>query len=257
MKFHITEQTPKLLKLQLEPQAIFYWLFGGIFIIGGVFLIAALGKATTFSCSRIGGEANSCQLTTKNLLSTQTQSWDFQKIIKAKLDTTTTDAWGNYPFVLQTTQGSVLINLLNADSTQKKAKAVQINTFLKTPQEQKLTIGEDSRLWTYPLGLFMIAGGAVCIASILRQKKIICIVDKTIGKITIERQSWLGNKIAEAKLSEILAIELNLFEFDNISSYNIRLILANNHYIDLATASIFTATTANQIKETLTSFINL
>ncbi|WP_138498404.1 hypothetical protein [Nostoc sp. PA-18-2419] len=257
MKFHITEQTPKLLKLQLKPQATFYWLFGGIFIIGGVFLIAALGKATSFSCSRVGEEANICQLTTKNLLTTQTQSWHFQEIVEAKLDTTTTDAWGSYPFVLQTTHGSVLINLLNADSTKKEAKAAQINTFLKIPQEQNLTIGEDSRLWTYPLGLLMIAVGAVCIASILRNKKIICVVDKTVGKITIERQSWLGNQILEAKLSEIVTIELNSFEFDNILSYNIRLILADNHHIDLATASIFTATTANQIKETLTSFINL
>jgi hypothetical protein len=257
MKLHIIEQTPKFLKLQLKSQPIFYWLFGGILTIGGVFLIVALGKTTTFNCSRIEGKPNSCRLITKNLFGTQIQSWRLQEIIKAKLDTTTTDVWGSYPFVLQTTHGSVLINLLNADSTQKESFATQINTFLQTPQEQKLMIGEDSRFWTYPLGLLMIAGGAICINSILRQRKIICIVDKTVGKIIIERQSLLGNKIIEAKLSEIRSIELSSFELDSVSSYNVRFILDSTRYIDLATVSMFTAQTANQIIETIASFINL
>jgi hypothetical protein len=146
MKFSITEQTPKLLKLQLKPQVFFYWLFGGLFASAGIFIMLMVGKAITFSCSRITLESNSCQLTTKSFLGRQVQSWNIQEIQKAKADTTTVDRWYSYPLIIQTTRGSVMVDLVNANFTEKEARAAQINTFLNTQQKAKLLIAEDNRL---------------------------------------------------------------------------------------------------------------
>jgi hypothetical protein len=257
MKLSITEQTPKLLKLQLKPQAFFYWLFGGLFAGAGIFMIVIMGKVTTFSCSRITPEPNSCQLTIKSLSDTKIQSWNIQEIQQAKADTSTVDKWNSYPLVVQTTRGSVTINLVNADFTDKEAKAAQINTFLKIPQEKKLIIAEDSRLWTYPFGLFLITSGAACIIYMMMNTSIICVVDKSVGKITINRKSWLGNTVLEAKLVDVVGIKLHTFQVNNAQSYNVSLKLKYGKHIYIAAGAMFTDESAAKIIENIASFANI
>jgi hypothetical protein len=257
MKFSITEQTPKLLKLQLKPQAFFYWLFGGLFAGAGIFIMLMTGKALNFSCSRIAPEPNSCQLTIKSLLGTKVQSWNIQEVQKAKADTTTVNAWNSYPLIIQTNRGSVELELVNADFTDKEAKAAQINTFLNTPQEKKLTIAEDSRLWTYPFGLLLIASGAVIIIYMMRNTSIICVVDKNVGKITINRQSWFGNTVLEAKLADVVGIKLHTFQVNHTQSYNVSLKLKSGKHIYIATGAMFTDESATKIIENIASFANI
>jgi hypothetical protein len=257
MKFSITEQTPKLLKLQLKPQAFFYWLFGGLFASAGIFMMLSMGKAITFSCSRIAPESNSCQLTTKSLLGTKVQSWNIQEIQKAKADTTTVNAANSHPLIIQTNRGSVELDFLNADFADKEAKAAQINTFLNTPQESKLVIAEDMRLLGYAFGLFLIAGGAIGIVYQMMNMNIICIVDKNVGKITIDRKSWLGNEVLEAKLMDVVEIKLHTFQLNNTQSYNVSLKLRSGKSIYIATGSMFTYESATKTIENIASFANI
>ncbi|MBN3884302.1 MAG: hypothetical protein HWQ44_15385 [Nostoc sp. JL34] len=261
MRLKILEQTPTLLKLQLKPAAILYWFFGGLFVAGGVLLIATLAKTTTFTCNRVEPTQESCQLITKSILKSQVKTWNLKEVIGAKLDTSTT-AGNSYPLVLLTNDGSVPIDLVNADSTHKESKARQINAFLKNSREPKLIIHEDSRLWTYPLGLFLIASGAVCIIYMLMNGIIICIFDKTLDKATIERKGWLGKEVVEAKLSEISGLNIDAVAIDTVTgtsstSYNIVLNLVSDKNIYLAAGPMFTAESAEQTLDAIASFLKL
>ncbi|MEH2104953.1 hypothetical protein [Nostoc sp.] len=261
MRLKILEQTPTLLKLRLKPAVILYWLFGGLFVAGGVLLIATLAKTTTFTCNRVEPTQESCQLITKSIVKSQFKTWNLKEVLGAKLDTSTT-AGNSYPLVLLTSDGSVPIDLVNADSTHKESKARQINAFLKNSREPKLTIHEDSRLWTYPLGLFLIASGAVCIIYMLMNSIIICIFDKTLDKATIKRKGWLGQEVIEAKLSEISGLNMDAVTIDTVTgtsstSYNIVLNLVSEKNIYLAAGPMFTATSAEQTIDAIASFLKL
>ncbi|MEH2186907.1 MAG: hypothetical protein V7K64_12165 [Nostoc sp.] len=262
MRLKILEQTPTLLKLQLKPAAILYWFFGGLFVAGGVLLITTLAKTTTFTCNRVEPTQQSCQLITKSILKSQVKNWNLKEVLGAKLDTTT-DAGNSYPLVLVTRDGSIPIDLVNADSTQKESKAAQINAFLKkNSREAKLTIHEDSRLWTYPLGLFLIASGAVCIIYMLMNNIIICILDKTLDKATIKREGWFGKEVVEAKLSEISGLNIDAVAIDTVTgtsstSYNIVLNLVSDKNIYLAAGPMFTAKSAEQTLDAIASFLKL
>ncbi|MEH2177376.1 hypothetical protein [Nostoc sp.] len=260
MRLKILEQTPTLLKLQLKPAAILYWFFGGLFVAGGVLLITTLGKTTTFTCNRLEPTQESCQLITKSILKSQVKNWKLKEVLSAKLDTSTT-AGNSYPLVLVTRDGSIPIDLVNADSTQKESKAAQINAFLKNSREAKLTIHEDSCLWTYPLGLFLIASGAVCIIYMLMNNIIVCIFDKTLDKATIKREGWFGKEVIEAKLSEISGLNIDAVAIDtvtgtNSTSYNIVLNLVSDKNIYLAAGPMFTAKSAEQTIDAIASFLN-
>ncbi|MEH2167290.1 MAG: hypothetical protein V7K41_11565 [Nostoc sp.] len=259
MRLKILEQTPTLLKLQLKPAAILYWLFGGLFVVGGVLLITTLAKTTTFTCNRVESTQASCQLITKSILKSQVKTWNLKDVLGAKLDTSTT-AGNSYPLLLITRDGSIPIDLVNADSTHKESKARQINAFLKNSQEPKLIIHEDTRFWTYPLGFFLIASGAVCIIYLLMNNIIICIFDKTLDKATIERKGWLGQEVIEAKLSEISGLNMDAVAIDTVTgtssnSYNIVLNLVSDKNIYLAAGPMFTAKSAEQTIEAIASFL--
>ncbi|WP_104906079.1 hypothetical protein [Nostoc sp. 'Lobaria pulmonaria (5183) cyanobiont'] len=75
---------------------------------------------------------------------------------------------------------------------------------------------------------------------------IICIFDKTLDKATIERKGWLGQKVIEAKLSEISGLNMDAVAIDTVtgtssSSYNIVLNLVSDKNIYLAAGPMFTA----------------
>ncbi|MGF1934593.1 MAG: hypothetical protein RM347_009350 [Nostoc sp. ChiQUE02] len=261
MRLKILEQTPTLLKLQLKPAAILYWLFGGLFVAGGVLLITTLAKTTIFTCNRVKSTQQSCQLITKSILKSQVKNWNLKEVLGAKLDTSTT-AGNSYPLVLLTSDGSIPIDLVNADSIQKESKAAQINAFLKNSREPKLTIHEDSRFWTYPLGFFLIASGAVCIIYMLMNNIIICIFDKISGKATIKREGWFGKEVVEAKLSEISGLNIDAVTIDTVTvtsstSYNIVLNLVSDKNIYLAAGPMFTAKSAEQTVDAIATFLKL
>jgi hypothetical protein len=69
-----------------------------------------------------------------------------------------------------TKNGSFNIDFINADADQKEAYAKKINAFLQDSQATKFNIGEDSRLWAYPLGIVLIAGGAICVVYVLMNR---------------------------------------------------------------------------------------
>ena len=260
MRLKILEQTPTLLKLQLKPAAILYWLFSGLFVAGGILLITTLTKTTTFTCNRVEPTQENCQLITNSILKSQIKTWNLKEVLAAKLDTSTT-AGNSYPLLLLTRDGSIPIDLVNADSTHKESKAKQINAFLKNSQEPKLTIHEDTRLWTYPLGFLLIASGAVCIIYLLMNNIIICVFDKTLDKATIERKGWLGQEVIETKLSEISGLNMDAVAIDTVTgtsstSYNIVLNLVYDKSIYLAAGPMFTAKSAEQTIKAIASFLN-
>ncbi|WP_066381615.1 hypothetical protein [Anabaena sp. CA = ATCC 33047] len=257
MQVRILEKTPTFLKLQFKPQAIFYWLFGGIFAAGGIFFIATLGKVTTFTCNRIENQPASCQLISNSFLKSQTHTWNLLEIKGAKLDTSTTDEWGSYPFLLLTNQGSFPINLINADRTKKETYATQINDFLKNSPATTLTIQEDSRFWTYPLGLLLIAAGGGCIIYMQMNAKIVCSFDKVLGKATINRQGWFSQAVTEVKLKEILGINIDAATVGRGTNYYVLLNLDNEEQIYLASGPMFTAKSAAQTVEAIASFLKL
>ncbi|WP_143845416.1 hypothetical protein [Nostoc sp. T09] len=190
-------------------------------------------------------------------MKSQSKSWDIQDLQGAKLDTKTTDAWGSYPLLLLTKSGSFSIDLINADSTQKKRLAAQITTIIQGSQVSQLSIHEDSRLWTYPLGLFLILSGFVCIIYIAINGTIICILDKKLNKVTIERQGVFSKDVMEAKLSEIVGLDIDTFTVDSSSSYNIVFRLDSENDIYLANGPMFTAQSADQTFEAIANFLNL
>lgn len=225
-------------------------------------LITTLAKTTTFTCNRFEPTQQSCQLITKSILKSQVKNWKLKEVLSAKLDTSTTGAGNSYPLLLLTRDGSISIDLVNANSTQKKSKAAQINAFLKNSQKAKLTIYEDSRLWTYPLGLFLIASGAVCIIYMLMNNIIICIFDKTLDKATIKREGWFSKKVVEAKLSEISGLNMDAVAIDtvtgtNSTSYNIVLNSVSDKNIYLAAGPMFTAKSAEQTVDAIATFLKL
>ncbi|OUL28389.1 hypothetical protein BV378_07440 [Nostoc sp. RF31YmG] len=257
MRLNILQQTPTLLRVNLKPKGFLYWLFGSIFIAGGVFLVTSLGRATTLTCNRSTPTQGRCQLVIKGFLKSQVKNWDIQELQGAKLDTKTIDAWGSYPLVLLTKSGSFPIDLINADSTKKKRLAVQITTIIQESQVSQSTIHEDSRLWTYPLGIFLILGGSVCMIYITINRTIICILDKKLNKLTIERQGLFSKDIVEAKLSEIVGLDINAFTVDSSSSYNIIFRLDSENDIYLASGPMFTAKSADRTFEAIANFLNL
>ncbi|BAY08877.1 hypothetical protein [Calothrix sp. NIES-2098] len=159
--------------------------------------------------------------------------------------------------LLLTKSGSLPIDLINADSTQKAVKAAQINKFIQQVQVSQLTIQEDSRLWTYPLGIFLILGGLLCIIYIAINGTIICILDKRLNKVSIERQGLFNKEVEEAKISEIIGLDINTFTVEDSSSYNIIFRLESDNNLYLAAGPMFTAKSAEKTYGAIANFLNL
>jgi hypothetical protein len=256
MKLRILEQTPNLLKLQLQPQAMLYWLFSSIFAAGGLLLITAMGKTTNFTCNLVDSD-QTCQLVTQTILKSEVQSWNIRDIKEAKLDKTTTDDWGSYPLKILTKDGSFTVDFINADAVQKEAYAKQINAFLQDSQATKFNIREDSRLWAYPLGMVLIACGAICVVYVLINGQIVCTFDKTLGKMFIKRNSWFGDSVIEAKLREILGVDIDAVGVNRSTSYNIVIKLESEEEIYLSAGPMFTADSAEKTFEAIAHFLQL
>jgi hypothetical protein len=105
--------------------------------------------------------------------------------------------------------------------------------------------------------LFLITSGAVTIIYMMKNVSIIYIVDKSVSKITINRQSWFGNTVLETKLADIVGIKLHAFQVNNAQSYNVSLKLASGKDIYIAAGPIFTVESATNIIENIASFANI
>ncbi|BAT54426.1 hypothetical protein NOS3756_33950 [Nostoc sp. NIES-3756] len=156
-----------------------------------------------------------------------------------------------------TKNGSFNIDFINADADQKEAYAKKINAFLQDSQATKFNIGEDSRLWAYPLGIVLIAGGAICVVYVLMNGQIVCTFDKTLGKVIVKRDSWVGDSVIEAKLREILGVDIDVVRVNRSNSYNVVIKLESEEEIYLSAGPMFTADSAEKTFEAIANFLQL
>ena len=183
----ITEQTSTRLKLEDQNRQWLYGvLFGFPFVAVGLAISVTTANVTTLACQRTEPTQITCQRTIAGLLGTQTTSIPEVRgagVIKAQ----------GTGVVLSTAQGQVeLVNHPMRVGEEQQQLVRQINAFVQTPQQAKLTIQQDDR-WEGVLAgsAFFLPGVAVMLAALTIPMRVSCCFDKTVGQFTLEKQHRL------------------------------------------------------------------
>jgi hypothetical protein len=87
--------------------------------------------------------------------------------------------------------------------------------------------------------------------------QIVCTFDKTLGKVIVKRDSWVGDSVIEAKLREILGVDIDVVRVNRSNSYNVVIKLESEEEIYLSAGPMFTADSAEKTFEAIANFLQL
>lgn len=143
-------------------KGIYKVLFGGVFILGGIFTIIT-NKKTTFSCHRIETESLPCKLTSSGIMGSQTTLIPLEGLQRATVETNSDSDGDTYRVVLMTNEGAIpMTGSSDSRYGSKQELAGKINNFLSNPNERFL-LAEQKSWWVLYLigGVFLLPGIAV------------------------------------------------------------------------------------------------
>jgi hypothetical protein len=284
----ILEHTPNRLVCGNPPnntsKSIPCCLFGCLLVWGFPFLIIPLlmipitlitSGVEELTCKRVEPTQVNCELTRSTFMGlVKGRVTSLSKVREARVDTqvnTTTDSEGNtsqetsYKIVLLTQNHETPLSNNNLDD------ASRINEFIKNNNSIDLMIKSDRRWMTLGIIPFLLVFLVMGSGSILVGFYIIMnylgtetyIFDKTIGKLTQQKQSWRGNKVTKVKeypLREIIDVRVEeITDSDgDFMGYKISLVLkGDNSVIFLLLFIQRNEPSAQEFANTIAQFLNL
>jgi hypothetical protein len=245
----IVEQTPARIKLQTDQmQLVISKIWAGL---GGIMLGLALmifgmgpgegsGTLTTLTCERQNMSQGTCQLVSSRLIVSTKQEIPLSqlKAVSASIE--------RGQILLLTTAGEIPFAELQARykvSTSDQKLIDKINRFIRNPQVASLQVKQDNRWIAYLFGGVAILSGSTLlgIALLVTESMIICVFDKTLGQMVLQKQRLFSRETVQRQLQDIQTIRLQeqRDEIHNrIQSYRIFVVLKGGDLIPLGGASL-------------------
>jgi hypothetical protein len=246
----IVQQTPNQLTLRLRPVLI--WVYGSIFVIAGLFLIAS-SKEVTFTCKRAKSVQGNCKLLTLDLLDSKVREILLNVLQGTKVEE---DEDNSYRVVVLISDGEVPFTSYSSSlgKDEKQAIASQINDFIRTPKETTLMVQEDDRRLLYPVGGICFAVGFVAISM---GQLVTCLFDKSLGSFTLKRQGLFGTEVIEHQIREIANVQMEEFTDSDGSTYRVSIVLTSGNCLPLTSYYSSGRKSKQETTERICTFLNL
>ncbi len=236
----IVEQTPTKIRLKASDLGvpIFLTLLGLPFFLAGLVVILFLGKLTQLECNRLEPTQVACQLTASGILNTRTTNIPVGELQGAEIETSQdSDGDITYRVALITRQGRLpLTDSYSAGlGTNHQQNTNQINTFLSRADQENLVIQQDDRWFAFIFGgIFMLVGSGIIAGGLFNQFSSACILDKTSGRLYLDRKNGFRTKRKEYPLHEIKAAKVvENTDSDGDPTYATYLVLRSGEKIPL------------------------
>jgi hypothetical protein len=180
-----------------------FWgtLFSAPFIIVGTVIALTTSNITTLECQRSSSASITCERTIVGFAGTRTEA------IPGRLLRASVIRAHGTGVVLATSKGG--IDLVNHRMTVTDAHsqiANTINAYVKDSQQRTLKVQQDDRLegMIYAAAFFL-PGVAILLQSLAIPMQVVCVFDKTVGQMTLEkRYRPLGTRFrAQYQLTEV------------------------------------------------------
>jgi tetratricopeptide (TPR) repeat protein len=250
----VIQENHSQMTLRLRPW--FLWVFGGIFTSAGL-LIALLASADSFTCRRDSNTPAICELSRTGLLGRKQQILPLEDIQGTKVNHLR-DSKGNsiYSLILLTNQGEISpINTSLSNHETVYNWGEKIDGFLKDDQQQNLLIEYDDRWAIYIFSALFISTGIVVG---LCGKVVFCKMDKTLGILTLEKYSLIGNSQTEYNIRDIEGLTLQTSTGSKGSkTYRVALVMASGDYIPFTSYYSSGFNQHQQTVDIISKFLNL
>lgn len=238
---YVAEQTPQKLTLKAAVDLPATLLLNAIPLLLLLLLLTTFvfGSLSSLVCDRSAGSALvSCQLTTSGLFGRRVQQLSPGQLQGADLEFSDDSNSGRlYRVVLLTAQGRwPLTRTYTADKLEQLGQVNAINTFLQNSAFPSLTLRQDNRLTTKPVGMLFLAFPLVLlvIGTVLYQAPVYYSFDKTLNRVCLETKGLLRKSTTELQLTDIANAQLMETKDDHgIKTYEICLILTTSDRLPL------------------------
>jgi hypothetical protein len=250
---HLTEETTTHLRLSTlytisQQRSWMIQLSLGCLVISGI-LFQVTGSQITLSCQRRSPKFTHCDLTILRLFTKD--SIGIPNLRGAKVESDD----GTYRIALLTGEEKIPFDSVytNLNWSKKHSDADAINEFVKNPQQNSLTIQDDTR-W-----LSLIFGGVMlwlAVACIMLPSQADCYLDKTTGQLSLKKISLIWTSIEQYPLREIKSIKLiESTDSDGDKTYTTQIVLSSNRKIFLNLLD--SSTPPDQIVQALHKFLGV
>lgn len=261
----ILQKTPTQLTLGFRPWHL--WIYGGLSLVGGLVMafviVFPISKTNTFTCVRSQPSGGNCQLVSSTLLQSHVKTIPLKELQGARFNKVNNSNGNPEPrVVLLTSQGEVPFPFIRsyhptAQHTQLKWMASEINSFVKKPDEQSLTVEEGDLKTGWVICAFF---GLNLVWFVFEGAVVTCRFDKTLGSMTTKKQWWLVTKTIEKPLREIVDVQVQERHTRSGKIYRISLVLASGKRLSLTPYHPNPGSKKKQTQETadfITKFLNL
>ncbi|MEA5514120.1 hypothetical protein [Nodularia sp. UHCC 0506] len=225
----VIQESSSQMTLRLRPWIV--WILGAVFTNIGLSGIVLWPQVHTFICRRETTAPSTCQISSTGLF------WSDQQVVSLKdIEGTKIQTFRGskdkltYRLLLLTNKGEVSpISTDISDQIRVKNWGEKIDIFLKDTQQENLFIEYDHRLFDYLFAGIFASGGLV---ALLSGKVVVCKIDKTLGKLTLEKYGLLGNSQAEYSISQIRGVTLQKSRNSKGgTTYRVALFMHSGEYI--------------------------
>lgn len=227
----ILEQTSNKLVCRIQQDSnvdlIIWGLFWGLGSLVIIHIIFAVSGVEAITCKRVEPTQVNCELTHSTYIGLREErNILLSKVRGARTDEFHSEGDTSYQVVLLTKKDEVL--LLNDNPND----ASRINNFVNNPKSTYLTVKYDNR-WqnlfeiTFFLLFFVLIGFGVVGYSLYKTTIVRTYTfDKTLSKLTKQRQNLLGTQVNEYLLQEIIDVSVEEETASNGGrSYQVNLLL--------------------------------
>ena len=199
-------------------------------------IVFPISKTNTFTCVRSQPSGGNCQLVSSTLLQSHVKTIPLKELQGARFNKVNNSNGNPEPrVVLLTSQGEVPFPFIRsyhatAQHTQLKWMASEINSFVKKPDEQSLTVEEGDLKTGWIICAFL---GLNLVWMVFCSAVVTCHFDKNLGSITTKRKWWFVTKTIEKPLQEIVDVQVEEQRSRNGKNYRISLVLASGKRLPL------------------------
>ena len=233
----------------------FLWGFGSLLISAGL-LTALSASADSFTCRRDSTTPATCEISRTGLLGKKQQILPLEDIQGTKIN-----HWrdgedsSSYSLILLTKQGEIApidTRFYNHETVYNWGE--KIDVFLQDNQQDNLLIEYDARWDDYILSALFISSGIVVF---LCAKVVFCKIDKTLGILTLEKYSIIGNSQEKYNIRHIKGLTLQTSNGGKSKGSRVALVMVSGKYIPFTSYYSSGFNQHQKTVDTISKFLNL